>query len=122
MRDRPVFRCGNELLRRFSEGGATCYRPMFHTVTDIGYTGHRHNNLPGSDLGLVYMNARFYVSSIGRFASADTIVPDPPITSLFTGGPATYFSLGLAAYGYAKPAVACWVKIGKFCQPISRKN
>jgi YD repeat-containing protein len=30
-------------------------------LTDIGFTGHRHNNLPGSDLGLVYMNARFYV-------------------------------------------------------------
>jgi RHS repeat-associated protein len=46
-------------------------------LTDIGFTGHRHNNLPGSDLGLVYMNARFFVPSIGRFASADTIVPNP---------------------------------------------
>ena len=27
--------------------------------------------------GLIYMNARFYVPSVGRFASADTIVPDP---------------------------------------------
>jgi hypothetical protein len=27
-------------------------------------------------LGLIYMNARFYVPGIGRFASADTIVPD----------------------------------------------
>jgi RHS repeat-associated protein len=46
-------------------------------LTDIGFTGHRHNNLPGSDLGLVYMNARFFMPGIGRFASADTIVPDP---------------------------------------------
>ena len=29
------------------------------------------------DLGLVYMNARYYVPDIGRFASADTIVPEP---------------------------------------------
>lgn len=38
-----------------------------------GYTGHKHND----DIGLVYMNARYYVPEIGRFASADTIVPDP---------------------------------------------
>jgi RHS repeat-associated protein len=42
-------------------------------VTDMGFTGHKHND----DLGLIYMNARFYVPGIGRFASADTIVPDP---------------------------------------------
>ena len=43
------------------------------TITDRGYTGHKHND----DLGLIYMNARYYVGSIGRFASADTIVPNP---------------------------------------------
>ena len=42
-------------------------------TTGRGYTGHRENR----DLGLTYMNARYYVSGIGRFASADTIVPDP---------------------------------------------
>jgi RHS repeat-associated protein len=41
-------------------------------LTDRGYTGHREN----LDIGLIYMNARFYVSGIGRFASADTMVPD----------------------------------------------
>ncbi len=48
-------------------------------LTDEGYTGHKHNNLGGGadDLGLIYMNARYYVPNIGRFASADTIVPDP---------------------------------------------
>ena len=40
---------------------------------DRGYTGHLHND----EIGLIYMNARYYVPSIGRFASADTIVPDP---------------------------------------------
>jgi RHS repeat-associated protein len=44
-----------------------------HTVTDRGYTGHRHND----DLGLIYMNARYYLPGIGRFASPDTIVSDP---------------------------------------------
>jgi RHS repeat-associated protein len=43
------------------------------TITDRQFTGHQHND----DLGLIYMNARFYVPGIGRFASADTIVPDP---------------------------------------------
>ena len=43
-----------------------------HELTDQGFTGHKHND----DLGLIYMNARYYVGSIGRFASADTIVPD----------------------------------------------
>jgi RHS repeat-associated protein len=42
-------------------------------LTDQGFTGHKQND----DLGLIYMNARYYVGSIGRFASADTIVPDP---------------------------------------------
>ena len=40
---------------------------------DRGYTGHLHND----EVGLIYMNARVYVPSLGRFASADTLVPDP---------------------------------------------
>ena len=49
------------------------------TAGDRYYTNHKHNNLGGGadDLGLVYMNARYYVPGIGRFASADTIVPEP---------------------------------------------
>ena len=43
------------------------------SITDRGFTGQKHNN----SLGLIYYNARFYVPGIGRFASADTIVPDP---------------------------------------------
>jgi RHS repeat-associated protein len=46
-------------------------------VTDLVYTGHRSNNTGANDLGLIYMNARYYVPSLARFASADTIVPDP---------------------------------------------
>ena len=38
----------------------------------------KHNNLGNgnNDIGLIYMNARFYVPSLARFASADTVVPD----------------------------------------------
>ena len=47
-------------------------------LTDKGYTGHTHNNLGNgnNDIGLIYMNARFYVPSLARFASADTMIPD----------------------------------------------
>ena len=47
--------------------------PPTQTLTDRDFTGQRENR----ELGLLYFNARFYVPSIGRFASADTIVPDP---------------------------------------------
>ncbi|MCP4424035.1 MAG: hypothetical protein GY803_06060, partial [Chloroflexi bacterium] len=38
-------------------------------LTDQGYTGHKHNNLGGGadDLGLIYMNARYYVPTLNRF-------------------------------------------------------
>ena len=42
------------------------------TFTDRGYTGQQHND----DLGLIYYNARYYLPGIGRFVSADTVVPD----------------------------------------------
>ncbi|HXF84638.1 MAG TPA: RHS repeat-associated core domain-containing protein [Anaerolineales bacterium] len=41
------------------------------TQTDFGYTGQRA--LP--DTGLMDYKARFYSPSLGRFLSADTIVP-----------------------------------------------
>jgi len=62
-------------------GDATRYRPFggyrngrSNPITDRGFTGQRENV---SDLGLMYYNARFYVPGIGRFLSADTIVPNP---------------------------------------------
>ena len=42
------------------------------TITDRDFTGQKENR----ELGLLYDNARFYVPGIGRFASADTLVPD----------------------------------------------
>ncbi|MCP5099662.1 MAG: RHS repeat-associated core domain-containing protein [Chloroflexi bacterium] len=42
-------------------------------LTDRGFTGHKENR----DVGLTYMNARFYLPGLNRFASADSIVPQP---------------------------------------------
>jgi RHS repeat-associated protein len=41
--------------------------------TDFTYTGQRA--VPGS--GLIFMHARYYHPALGRFVSADTIVPNP---------------------------------------------
>ncbi|MCP5097799.1 MAG: hypothetical protein GY943_19805, partial [Chloroflexi bacterium] len=46
-------------------------------LTDRGFTSHKSNNLGSTSIGLIYMNARFYVPGNNRFASADSIVPDP---------------------------------------------
>ncbi len=48
--------------------------------TSHGFTGHKHNNTgsyPTQNVGLIYMNARYYLPEIGRFISPDSIVPDP---------------------------------------------
>jgi RHS repeat-associated protein len=47
------------------------------TITDRGFTGHRQNNLGSNGIGLIYMGGRFYLPALGRFASADTLVPEP---------------------------------------------
>jgi RHS repeat-associated protein len=48
-------------------------------LTDRGFTGHLHNNIgSGSDdIGLVYMQARWFLPTTARFISADTIIPNP---------------------------------------------
>jgi RHS repeat-associated protein len=45
--------------------------------TDRGYTGHLGNNSGSNDIGLIYMNARYYVPNTNRMVSPDTIVPNP---------------------------------------------
>jgi len=45
-------------------------------ITDIGYTGHRQDNLGWENTGLIYMGARYYDPLLRRFVSADTIVAD----------------------------------------------
>jgi filamentous hemagglutinin len=42
--------------------------------TDIGYTGQR---LDAGTGGLMYYGARYYLPGLARFASADTLVPEP---------------------------------------------
>ncbi len=42
-------------------------------LTDRAFTGQKENMA----LGLYYYNARYYAPSLGRFLSADTLVPDP---------------------------------------------
>jgi RHS repeat-associated protein len=48
-------------------------------LTDVGFTGHRHNNIGAGaeNIGLIYMQARWYLPYINRFISADPIIPDP---------------------------------------------
>ncbi|XOV77670.1 MAG: RHS repeat-associated core domain-containing protein [Aestuariibacter sp.] len=41
--------------------------------TEKGFTGHKENR----DIGLTYMNARFYIPGTGRFATADSVIPGP---------------------------------------------
>jgi RHS repeat-associated protein len=49
----------------------------FSTLTAKRFTGQYHESaIPGGE-GLSYYNARWYDSKLGRFTSADTIVPDP---------------------------------------------
>ena len=49
----------------------------FSTWTTKRFTGQYHESgLPGGE-GLSYYNARWYDAQLGRFVSADTIVPDP---------------------------------------------
>ncbi len=48
-------------------------------ISDRGFTGHVHDNTgdyPTQNVGLIYMNARYYLPEVGRFVSADTIVPE----------------------------------------------
>ncbi len=59
--------------------GAFLLRPTATnpSVSDRGFTGQRQNNTGTYDFGLIYMNARYYLPEVGRFVSADTIVPEP---------------------------------------------
>ena len=59
----------NWRLTKEVPGSTTRYHPFgdwrvepAHDLTDQGFTGHKHND----DLGLVYMNARFYISYINQ--------------------------------------------------------
>ena len=63
---------------RYDPFGAFTTTPATNPgMTNLGFTGHRHNNTGANNLGLIYMNARYYLPEVGRFVSPDSIVPDP---------------------------------------------
>ncbi len=60
-----------QTLARFLPFGGYRTEPLA-SLTELGFTGHHENR----DIGLTYMNARYYVPGIGRFVSTDSIVPE----------------------------------------------
>ncbi|HSH05822.1 MAG TPA: RHS repeat-associated core domain-containing protein, partial [Anaerolineae bacterium] len=48
-------------------------------ITPHGFTGHHEN----PDWDLIFMNSRFYLPAIGRFLTADTLIPDPTNSQSF---------------------------------------
>jgi RHS repeat-associated protein len=68
----------NNSLARYDPFGNFRTTPTTNPgTTNHGFTGHRHNNTGANNLGLIYMNARYYMPEVGRFVSPDTIVPEP---------------------------------------------
>jgi RHS repeat-associated protein len=63
---------GNPLARQLYDAWGSI-RSGGSMPTDIGYTGQRGN----LEVGLLFYRARFYAPSLGRFLSADTVVPSP---------------------------------------------
>ena len=56
----------------------------FSNLTTKRFTGQYHeSSLPGGE-GLSYYNARWYDAKLGRFLSADTLVPGPANPQAFT--------------------------------------
>jgi len=57
--------------RRNASDWSDATTQLTSTVTQHGFTGHEHLD----DVGLIHMNARLYDPKLGRFLSADPIVP-----------------------------------------------
>jgi RHS repeat-associated protein len=79
----------NGVVRRqaFTAYGA----PIAALTEDLGYSGQRHDKT-----GLIYLHARYYDPTVGRFISPDTHVPsDTPI--------------GLNRYAYANNSPTMFV-------------
>lgn len=62
--------------RRNVSGHTDVNGTLVAASTDRGYTEHEHMD----EVGLVNMNGRVYDPALGRFMSADTIVPNPSFT------------------------------------------
>ena len=71
---RLVTRASGAVLDRYDYAafGATV-RATGTSNSERGFGGHRTD----PETGLVYMNARYYDPALGRFLSADALVPDP---------------------------------------------
>ncbi len=70
------------------------------TPTDFGFTGQRRD----ASAGLMYYGARYYDATLGRFVSADTIVPQ-------AGNPQglnRYSYVGNNPLKYTDPSGHCW--------------
>jgi RHS repeat-associated protein len=63
---------GNVVARQLYDAWGNIRYVTGTLPTDIAYTGQRLDAT-----GLMYFQARYYASSLGRFISADTIVPQP---------------------------------------------
>jgi RHS repeat-associated protein len=63
---------GNALTRQLYDAWGNVRYVSGPMPTDIGFTGQRLDN----STGLMYYRARYYAQGLGRFISADTIVPD----------------------------------------------
>jgi RHS repeat-associated protein len=85
--------------QRFLPFGGT-HTTVGSDLAGRGYTGHLHND----EVGLIYMNARYYVPSLGRFASADTLVPDPTNPQLTQD---TFYRNILALSRGVRPVAVC---------------
>ena len=57
---------------RYTPYGELRWPAVSQMPTDFGYTGQRADGF-----GLMDYNARFYSPHLGRFVSADTVVPNP---------------------------------------------
>ncbi len=64
---------GQVVARQFYHPYGTVRHRQGTFPTDIGFTGQRADE----STGLMYYRARYYHPGVGRFVSADTIVPEP---------------------------------------------
>jgi RHS repeat-associated protein len=70
------------------------------TITDRDFTGQREN----MELGLLYYQARYYLPGVGRFISADTLVPDKENPQAYN----RYSYVANNPLKYVDPDGHCW--------------